>query len=46
MVTPDQIYAPRLVSKIIDGKFVTPCMENLWPELPTSELEELFSSND
>jgi acetolactate synthase-1/2/3 large subunit len=42
MVTPEQIYAPRLVSKIIDGKFVTPSMENLWPYLPELELAELM----
>lgn len=45
MVTPDQIYAPRLVSKIIDGNFVTPPMENLWPEIPEAVMLRLCSED-
>ncbi len=44
LVTPDQVYAPRLVSKIVDGKFVTPTMENLWPELPADELNRYLEN--
>ncbi len=42
IVTPEQKYAPRLVSKIVDGKFQTPQMENLWPYLPEEELADLM----
>ncbi len=45
LVTPDQIYAPRLVSKIVDGNFVTPTMENLWPSLSEQELNLLMIDN-
>ena len=45
MVTPDQIYAPRLVSKIVNGNFVTPTMENLWPSLSEQELKSLMIDN-
>lgn len=45
MVTPDQIYAPRLVSRIVDGNFITPTMENLWPYLPDNELRTILSDN-
>ncbi len=45
MVTPDQIYAPRLVSRIVDGNFITPTMENLWPYLPAQELSSLMDEN-
>jgi acetolactate synthase-1/2/3 large subunit len=41
-ITPDQIYAPRLVSKIVNGQFETPTMENLWPFLPEDELRNLM----
>ena len=46
VVTPDQIYAPRLVSKIVNGEFVTPTMENLWPCLPEQELDRLMGEID
>jgi acetolactate synthase-1/2/3 large subunit len=42
MITPDQIYAPRLVSKIVNGNFVTPSMENLWPYLEDEELNSIM----
>jgi acetolactate synthase-1/2/3 large subunit len=45
MVTPEQIYAPRLVSKIVNGNFVTPTMEILWPELSEVELKTLLSND-
>lgn len=43
IVTPEQIYAPRLVSKIVNDNFITPMMENLWPYLPDEELDLLLN---
>jgi hypothetical protein len=45
MVTPNQAYAPRLVSKLEDGKIVTPSMEHLWPYISEDEIKAIMESD-
>jgi hypothetical protein len=35
---PRQILAPRVQSKIVDGKFVSSRFDDMWPHLPADEM--------
>jgi acetolactate synthase-1/2/3 large subunit len=41
-IDPRQLREPRLVSKVIDGKFVTPSLDDMTPPLP-SELRQMLN---
>jgi acetolactate synthase I/II/III large subunit len=45
LITKEQKYAPRLMSRIVNGIITTPHMEDLWPELSRDELNKLLSDN-
>jgi acetolactate synthase-1/2/3 large subunit len=44
IVTKDQKFAPRLISKFSNGAIVTPHMEDLWPYLSENELNTLMKN--
>jgi acetolactate synthase-1/2/3 large subunit len=41
---PTQEFEPRLKSKVVDGSIQTPELDDMWPHLPESVLEEVRNS--
>ena len=39
-----QEFVPRLKSKVVDGKITTPTLDDMYPNLPTEELESIRDS--